>query len=44
MFLAIAGFFAVAGPVLVSPAVADDADTCHRGKGDEKIAACTRVI
>jgi tetratricopeptide (TPR) repeat protein len=32
------------GPVSLSPAVADDADTCVYGTGDEEIAACTRLI
>jgi tetratricopeptide (TPR) repeat protein len=36
--------FLVAGPILVSQAVADDADTCTRGSGEERIAACTRLI
>src|SRR5215471_3757640 len=30
--------------VTCSPAFADDADTCARAAGDERIAACTRVI
>ena len=33
-----------AGPVLVLPAAAGDADACAKGAGDEKIAACTRSI
>src|SRR5215472_13532010 len=30
--------------VMCSPALADDADTCRNGTGDERIPACTRVI
>jgi hypothetical protein len=33
-----------AGPVLVLPAVAGDADPCAKRAGDGKIAACTRSI
>src|SRR5215475_2117523 len=36
--------FVIAGPVLVLPAVAADADVCVKGTGDEKLAACTRSI
>jgi lipoprotein NlpI len=36
-------FFSVA-PVWTFAARADDADTCVKGSGDEKIAACTGVI
>jgi tetratricopeptide (TPR) repeat protein len=39
------GIFAIAGSVLVSPAVADDVDTCNtRAGGDAAIAACTRIM
>ena len=34
----------LAGPVSVSPALADDVNTCFKASGDEAIAACTRVI
>ena len=40
----VAALFAIAGPVLVLPAAAGDADACAKGAGDEKIAACTRSI
>src|SRR6516164_9566752 len=40
----LAALFVIAGPVLVLPAVAGDADACVKGTGDEKIAACTRSI
>ena len=36
-------FFSVA-PVSIFAALADDADTCVKGSGDEKIAACTAAI
>jgi len=44
LLVGIAALFVVAGPVLVSRAVADDVDTCVYGNGDEKIAACTSAI
>jgi lipoprotein NlpI len=37
-----AAFFVVAGPALV--AIADDSAACEKARGDEAIAACTRVI
>jgi lipoprotein NlpI len=39
-----AAALAVIGAALLSPAIADDADTCVHGKGDEKVAACTKAI
>lgn len=42
--LAVIALLAVAGSVLVSQAVADDADTCVKGAIDDKISACTREI
>jgi len=44
MVVGAAAFFMLAGPVLVSDASADDRTTCAQGKGDEKAAACTRII
>jgi lipoprotein NlpI len=38
-----AQFFFVA-PILTGSALADDADTCSKGSGNEKIAACTAAI
>jgi lipoprotein NlpI len=40
----LAAVFVVAGPVLVSRAVADDVDTCRRASGEAAISACTRAI
>ena len=42
LVVGVAAFFAVAGPALVSPAIADD--VCDRGTGEASIAACTRII
>ena len=42
MLVPITAVLALAGSVLVSPAIADD--TCQRASGDEAIAACTRII
>jgi hypothetical protein len=39
-----AALFAVMGAALVSPAFADDTDTCTRAAGEESIAACARLI
>src|SRR5215470_6758239 len=44
LLVGLVALFVVAGPVLVLPAVAGDADPCVKGTGDEKIAACTRSI
>src|SRR5580704_10711645 len=44
LLVGVAALFLVAGPGLVSRAVADDIDTCVKGTGDEQIAACTRAI
>ena len=44
MLAPIAAVLAVAGSVLASPAIADDAATCNKASGDDAIAACTRVI
>jgi len=40
----LATLLAIANLGLVSQAVADDEDTCVKGSGDQRIAACTRVI
>jgi lipoprotein NlpI len=40
----VAAFLLLAGPVTMSRAVADDAETCEKASGDEAIAACTRAI
>jgi hypothetical protein len=44
--IAIIGLLAVAHPILVAPAFADDADTCTRASAPvaERLAACTRDI
>src|ERR1700681_4467269 len=44
LLIGMAALFVVAGPVLVSRAVADDAQTCKNASGEVAIAACTRVI
>jgi hypothetical protein len=44
LLVGVAALFGNATPVLVSPAIAGDADACVKGTGDEKIAACTRSI
>jgi len=43
-FALIVALLVVSAPLLVRPAVADDADTCWKGTGEERIAACTRAI
>jgi tetratricopeptide (TPR) repeat protein len=40
----VAAVLMLAGPVSLSRALADDADTCEKASGDEAIAACTRAI
>ena len=44
LLVGVAALFVNATPVLVSPAIAGDADACVKGTGDDKIAACTRSI
>jgi tetratricopeptide (TPR) repeat protein len=44
LLVAAAASLMLAGPVSVSPALADDENTCFKASGDEAIAACTRVI
>ena len=44
LLVAAAASLMLAGPVSVSPALADDENTCFKTSGDEAIAACTRVI
>src|ERR1700686_1154372 len=44
LLLGVAALFVIAGPALVLPAIAGDADVCVKGTGDEKIAGCTRSI
>jgi hypothetical protein len=40
----LAAVFAIAGAATAPGAFADDADSCVKAAGDERIAACTRVI
>ena len=42
--LGVVAFLMLAGPVLVSRALADNFEACAKAGGDEAIAACTRAI